>query len=157
MVNYSIYRKVLLMVGELHIRGYQRLRIAPGLAASGCYWRCAITPVTNISSRHGALMVSNEPAAHYSSGQERDYFGWKGAAQFTASHLAVHFIERFPDIVAAGRGSDWLYAGWYQEMLGLTYPDAFPIAYADWDLATDCLETTGGRANIRIPLPPPVT
>jgi hypothetical protein len=29
------YRKVMLMVAELHLRGYQRLRISPGLAPSG--------------------------------------------------------------------------------------------------------------------------
>ena len=39
-------------------------------------------------------------------------------------------------------------------MLGITYPDVFPIAYADWDLATDYLETVGGRQHIRVPLPP---
>jgi len=40
-------------------------------------------------------------------------------------------------------------------MLKLTYPDTFPIAYADWDLPLDYLSTTGKRNDIEIPLPPP--
>lgn len=143
------------MVSELHVRGYQRLRIAPGMAPSGGYWRCAITPVTNISNRHGAKMIAdNDLVARYTSGQERKYFDWTDASHLTPSRLAVRFIERFPRIVAAGRGSDWMYSGWYQEMLGITYPDIFPIAYADWSLPDEYLDTTGGREGVRIPLPP---
>ncbi len=155
-MEYAVCRDILMMVSELHVRGYQCLRIAPGMAPSGCYWRCSITPASNISIRHGAMLVSwDELAAHYSSSSEREYFGWTDVSNLTASRLAARFIERCPDIVAAGRGSDWLYSGWFQEMLGITYPDVFPIAYADWDLATDYLETVGGRQHIRVPLPPP--
>lgn len=155
-MDYRVYRKVLRMVAELHVRGFQRLRIAPGMSASGCYWRCSVTPVTNVSIWHGARLVSYDTlAAHYSAGSEREYFGWKDAGHATPSRLADLFIERFPEIVAAGRGSDWLYAGWYLEMLHLTYPDAIPIAYADWDLPKDYIQTIGGRSDARIPLPPP--
>jgi hypothetical protein len=93
-------------------------------------------------------------AAHYSSGQERNYFGWEDAAHVTPSRLAELFIERFPAIVKAGYASDWTYAGWYLEMLHITYPDCLPIAYADWELPRDCLATIGGQEAIRIPLPP---
>jgi hypothetical protein len=149
------YRKVLRMVSELHVRGYQRLRIAPGMSPSGGYWRCSITPVTNISGRHGARMLSwDRLAAHYSSGQERKYFKWEDAAHVTPSQLAELFIKRFPEIAEAGRGADWVYAGWFLEMLNLTYPNSFPIAYADWDLPFDRLATTGERSGVRIPLPP---
>lgn len=154
-MDYSAYRKVLRMVTELHVRGYQRLRIAPGMAPSGCYWRCSITPVTNISNRHGARMLSSDEAAvHYTSGQEREYFGWKDAAHVSPGRLAELFIKRFPRIVEAGQGADWVYAGWYLDMLHLTYPNNFPIAYADWDLPSDYLPATGERDDVRIPLPP---
>jgi len=155
-MEHQVYRRVLRMVLELHIRGYQRLRIAPGMSPSGCHWRCSITPATNISSRHGARMLSWDTlAAHYNSGQKRNYFGWDDASNASPSSLAELFIERFQEIAAAGRGSDWRYAGWYSEMLHLTYPDCFPIAYADWELPTDCLATNGESDSVRIPLPPP--
>ena len=155
-MDYRAYRKVLRMVAELHVRGYQRLRIAPGMSASGIYWRSSITPAINISCRHGARMLSwDKLAAHYTSGQERQYFGWEDVAHVSPGRLAELFIERFPAITDAGRGADWVYAGWYLEMLHLTYPDNFPIAYADWDLPSDYIPTIGKRADVRIPLPPP--
>jgi hypothetical protein len=155
-MHYSVYRKLLLMVSELHVRGFQRIRIAPGMSPSGCHWRCSIAPVTNISSRHGAQISSwDKLAAHYTSGQGSNYFDWIDAEHVAPSQLAELFIERFPRIVEAGRGPDWVYSGWYLEMLHLTYPDSFPIAYADWDLPKDHLATTGARCDIRIPLPPP--
>ena len=143
------------MVGELHLRGYQRLRIAPGMSASGCYWRCSVTPASNVLASHGARLRDWEKAAHYTSGMEAKYFDWADAAHCTPSRLAELFLVRFPDIAAAGHGSDWLYAGWYVEMLHRTYPDLFPIAYADWTVSENRLDTTGGREGIQLLLPPP--
>lgn len=155
-MDYRGYRKILRMVSELHVRGYQRLRIAPGMSAAGCHWRCAITPVTNISRGHGARLIGSETLmARYTSSQERNYFDWKDAIHATPSSMADLFIKRFPEIADAGKGSDWSYAGWYLEMLHLTYPGSFPIAYADWNIPEDCLPTVGQNSSIRIPLPPP--
>jgi hypothetical protein len=157
----KVYRKVLLMVAELHVRGYQRMRIAPGMSASGCYWRCSIAPATNISKVHGALLVSDEgPVVHYSSADGGEYFGWQDASHFTPSRLAARFIKRFPAIASAGRGRDWAYVGWYQEMLHLTHPDRLPLAYADWDSShpPGCIGTTsptGAPGDVFIPMPPP--
>jgi hypothetical protein len=39
-------------------------------------------------------------------------------------------------------------------MLSKTYPNAFPIAYADWELPRGRLTTVGGK-EIEITLPPP--
>lgn len=158
-VDHGVYRRVLLMVGELHRRGYQRLRIAPGMSGSGLHWRCAISPVHNVSRRHGARLVSGEDdamVARYTSGAEAECFGWRDATQAGPGELAALLIERFPALARAGRGSDWLYAGWYQEMLHLTDPRFFPIAYADWGVREDCLETaTLGESKVTVPLPPP--
>lgn len=157
-MDYRGYRKILRMVSELHVRGYQRIRIAPGMSASGCHWRCTITPVTYISSRNGAKLIHGCPEtlmAKYTSGQERKYFDWKDAAHATPSSMADLFIKRFPEIAEAGKGSDWSYAGWYLEMLHLTYPCSFPIAYADWEIPEDNLPIVGQNSSIRIPLPPP--
>ncbi len=149
-------RSVLRLVQALHVRGYQRLRIVPGMSPSGMHWRCNITPVTNILRTHGAMPADySRLTAHYSSADERDYFGWKDARHGDPDRLAELFLARLPDIAEAGCGSDWLYAGWYIEMLHLTYSAAFPIAYADWELPADCLTTVGDGEAVRVPLPPP--
>ena len=149
--------RVLRMVHELHKLGYQRLRIAPGMSPSGCYWRCAITHAGNILDSHGATLRDHDrDVAHYTSGQDNEYFGWSVAREDTVRQLAARFLERFPEIARLGRGPDWSYAGWYVQMLGFAERGAFPIAYADWTLSppAGCMATTqdddGG-----LPLPPP--
>jgi hypothetical protein len=144
------------MVQSLHLRGYQRLRICPGLSASGGNWRCAITPAANTRPAHGARLARDggDRVAHYSAASELDYFGWEDARHADPDQLAVKFIARFAVIAEAARGSDWPYAGWYVEMLHRTYPSALPIAYADWDLPSDCMIAIGGAEKIQIPFPP---
>ena len=149
------------MVSELHKRGYQRLRIVPGMAPSGIYWRCAVTPAANIRDDHGALPRDwDGPMARYSSGDENRYFGWTDATKATARDLADMFVERLPEIVTAGEGRDWGYVGWFLEMLGLAEAGRFPIAYADSPgvpedrlLLTHSKDPAGPQF---IPLPPPV-
>ncbi len=131
------------------------------MSPSGTSWRCSIAPVSLVSLENGALLVQdgwNSPlVAHYTSAAEDEYFGWKDAAHDTPSGLARKFVERFPEAVDAGRGSDWLYAGWYVEMLYLTYPDHFPYAMADWDIPEGYLATTSpvSSTQVKVPLPPP--
>jgi len=155
-------RAVLALVLELHLRGYQRLRALPGMAPSGMYWRCAIAPATLVTVAHGARLVDGEwdnpLVAHYGSGNGRQYFGWTDAQHSTPSGLARRFIDRFPDTVEAGRGSDWTYSGWYVDMLHLTYPNRFPYAYSDWGDPDDHLPTIAlgeHEGDVRVPLPPP--
>lgn len=161
-------RKVLLMVAELHLRGYQRLRILPYMAPSGMSWRCAIGPATLFS--HDGLTLDESgkfgvTTVSYTSASVTEYFLWTDAKDETPSGLARLFIKRFPEIVAAAKGSDWTYAGWYVEMLGLTYPNHLPYAFADgdgpekWDRRTSWRTTVLGEAtaddvHIRVPLPP---
>ncbi|MEA3208538.1 MAG: hypothetical protein QOE70_1595 [Chthoniobacter sp.] len=154
-MNQEPCRRVLEFVRELHLRGYERLRIAPGMSASGLYWRCAITPLSNISPENGARIKDYDGlAAHYSSADGNAFFGWPEAARGTPSELADIFIEAFPAIVAAGRAEDPAYVEWYRAMLEATGADTFPIAYADWDLPEDHLPTVGAR-ELKLALPPP--
>src|SRR6188508_645112 len=57
-IDLATYRKVLLVVYVLHQRGFQRLRICPGMSASGMHWRCSITPVTNVEKENGARLIA---------------------------------------------------------------------------------------------------
>ncbi len=132
------------------------------MSPSGTYWRCSIAPVTLMTRSHGARITSDEffnpLVAHYSSSQGAQYFGWTDAAHTTPSGLARRFIEHYPRIVEAGEGSDWPYAGWYVELLHLTYPNRFPVAYSGSPIDEPKIWTTAiGRADgdVTIPLPPP--
>ena len=158
-------QRVLLMVHELHKRGYQRMRIAPGMSSSGASWRCSVTPITNTLRTHGALSQEfDRDSAHYSTGMENRYFGWQDAREDTARQLASKFIERFPDIAEKGFGQDWAYAGWYVEVLGLAERGCLPIAYWDWypgdqdepGVPVTCsLNAPAQLHDTRLPMPPP--
>lgn len=154
--------RVLTMVGELHKRGYQRLRISPGMAPSGMYWRCRIFPAVPA----GATRASQRDvplAAHYTTGMENRYFDWTDAHTATGRELATLFVERFPAIVERGQGDDWAYAGWYVRMLGIAERGHLPVSYDDGyeDISTmPSWPTTGfaspGDPPVTVPLPPPV-
>jgi len=119
------------------------------MSPSGMSWRCSIAPSSLASSVNGARLIWNAHdsplTVHDTSTAGAEYFGWTDAASMTPSALARRFVEDFPDVVAACRGSDVPYAGWYVEMLGRTYPNRLPYALADWDHPEDCLSTAAPR------------
>ncbi len=99
-------RRVLLTVHELHKLGYQRLRIDPDMSPSGMHWRCSVTHVGNIQRMHGAMMCDFDDAAHYTTGQDNNYFWWEDARKDMARQLASKFLDRFPAIANLGLGAD---------------------------------------------------
>jgi hypothetical protein len=155
-MNLPPHRVILLMVHELHRLGYQRLRIQPSMAPSGVHWRCTLASAAHFSARFGAeLAVHTVAVARYGSGHERAYFGWQDAAGDTPKQLARKFIERFPEVCAQSWGPDWIYAGWYMELLRLTEPAGAPIVYADWELDPNVVSVIGESAHQAVALPPP--
>jgi hypothetical protein len=110
--------RVLAMVGELHKRGYQRLRVMPYIYATG-HWRCWIGPATLFYRNHGAMLMERDSlVARYTSGAGNHYFDWEDAASDTARTLADKFLQRFAALTQCGRGWDYLYGGWYERLLG---------------------------------------
>lgn len=150
-------RRILEMVSALHAIGYERLRIQVGLAPSGLYWRCGIYPAPAEAIDDNARdSVRNVP--WYSTGQERAPYDWIDAANDTPSELAAKFIERFPDVVCLGLGSDPDYVHWFREMMALTIPNGLPYASADYDLPEGywpvVWEGGTGKRDVRVDLPP---
>lgn len=153
-------RRVLLMVRELHRLGYERLRIAPGLAPSGGAWRCSVVPTTATCRENGALTPPGPLGplsdAAYTTGMKGQYFAWPDAERDTPAQLAAKFVERFPGLVADGRGEDRAYVAWYEAMLRDTAPTGLPYAYwdsyGDWDLGMSHLKTTA-EGPVRVPPP----
>ena len=151
-------QRVLLMVHELHKRGYQLLRIVPGMNASGTSWRCGVTPRSNTLKSHGAMPAAYDRMAKYTSASENKYFEWTDAATDTARQLANKFVDRFPGIVGEAKGQDWGYCGWYVQMLGFADRRAFPVAYCDYmdeDLRRQKILQTTPEATRELPYPPP--
>ena len=69
----------------------------------------------------------------FSSGVCCQPFDWsESITHLTAEELADRFSESFPVILRESSGSDWAYAGWYQELLQRLHEGRLPIArYSD--------------------------
>ena len=127
--------KLLQMVGLLHSRGYQRLRISP--YGRIMWWRCELFPAELSNPDNGALALIEDKhfeislAARFSSGNGCQPFDWNiDISGFSVERLADMFVERFPRLIEESMGSDWVYAGWYQDMLRLTSASVLPLAYS---------------------------
>jgi hypothetical protein len=118
------------MVGELHKRAFQRLRVMPYMSPSGLHWRCSIASVDSFYRNHGAILSENTTAllddsrtqtgmtiARYSSAQDNHYFDWDDSTKDDARTLADKFETRFSHLAERSKGWDYAYAGWYLHML----------------------------------------
>ena len=137
--------RVLAMIGELHKRGFQRLRLMPHMSPSGLHWRCAIGSADNFYRNHGAKLLNygsffgddnqrqtTAVVAHYTSGQENHYFGWNDSERDSARSLADKFVNRFSHLVNSGRGWDYPYAGWFLRLLGLAEAGWLSFVFSDY-------------------------
>ncbi|MBP6582244.1 MAG: ADP-ribosylglycohydrolase family protein [Chromatiaceae bacterium] len=149
---------ILEMVHILHRRGYQRLRIAPGLAPSGCCWRVSVAPWDNFQADNGSLLRNFEDAVHHTTGNGELPFEWRDGRGKNPQELADLFLARHPELAERGWGADWAYAGWYLEVLAQAARGLFPAAYGDWYEQPDprYLVLTGPSASgqQRMPAPP---
>ena len=137
--------RVLAVVGELHKRGYQRLRVMPFMSSSGAYWRCWISPVNFFYRNHGAILLekavmsdgdeiqATTMVARYTSGQDNHYFDWNDAEQDDVRSLANKFLDRFRRLADFGKGWDYPYAGWYQRLLWLAEAGWLPVVLRDYN------------------------
>jgi hypothetical protein len=130
--------RVLSMVGELHRRGYQKLRVMPFMSPSGNARRCWIGPDALFYRDHGAFVrdtgheedQSTSLSARYTTGADH-YFDWRDAEHFDARTLADKFLVRFTRLASQGEGWSYVYAGWYQRLLGLAERGWMPVVTSD--------------------------
>jgi hypothetical protein len=147
--------RVLRMVHELHRLGYQRLRVIPYFGGPGPFWRCNITHACAVLATHGAYGPYGDWHVIYSSSAENEYFGWRDSKADTAAQLAAKFVERFPALVKFGAGRDWVYVGWFCELM--TYADRGELPYisAEYGGPYDPrFMPTTGFLDSGLPLPP---
>lgn len=141
------------MTHELHVLGYQKIRIFPYLSPSGCYWRIEWAPDSAFRSATEPPHVRSErEVARYTSGNGSEPFGWQGVQELTAQEMARQFLRQFPELARAGLGDDWAYAGWLTRLLGEVRMGRLPYFMADWDI--DLTRGVPMSQGEYFPLPP---
>ncbi len=121
----SYLLRILLMVRNLHRRGYGLLRIVPRSSGTGVY-RLYVTDAGNISAANGAEAIDDNRSATHTSANGPRLFDWPDASRASVPTLASLFLERFPEIAALAKGEDAGYAHWLQRAIGFARHAEFP-------------------------------
>lgn len=144
---------VMEMLAQLHQLGYERLRLCSGISPTGLNWRYGVAPASQFEANGYLLRGGFYPGAAFGTTRGDDApFGWDGAEELGGVELASLFVERFPDVAAAGQGQDPSYKDWFASALAASRPDGAPVMFGeDVDVAADGYIMTGDK---RLPLPP---
>lgn len=151
--RFGMQQKILDAVGVLHRRGYQQVRILPGMSGSGMHWRVTTSTVSSFSLLHGHLQVSDHRASIlYTTADGRSFVSTELTAASSTDDVADVILGGLPEL--GPPAADWAYAGWYTGLLGLVQRhDALPIAYADYFEDGEGWEI-GWGSGVRYPHPP---
>lgn len=167
-------RVILEMIGQLHDRGFEGIRLCPQLSNSAVHWIAWLASAEHVLPNHGAILHPNAMmqamkstpnaalAACYSSAQGTKYFGWEDASEDSPADLADKFVERFLEVCKLGLQADKEYGKWFSRMLTEIGPEGLPSICAaspeTSPVERDRLVVIGNSTIDSIKLPPlPIT
>ena len=165
--------RVLATIGELHKRGYQRLRVMPFMSPSGA--ACDVgsaqanffTEITALFFAKQRLPMMNRKREQLSRAtrQGRNLTSGGRTPKRTMPVLADKFLKRFCAVAQSGQGWDYPYAGWYQRLLWHTEAGWLPVVMQDCvEVSYEHIPLQDFRPSKRrvdherrpmLPLPPP--
>lgn len=120
MDHWEIAMLILESVSVLHQRGHQRLRVYPNIAGTGMAWRLRVVDVDNTRFQDDGLHWPewDDASFAYTTAARYDVGGMIVDSNCTRDEVADHILRAFTEPSRAGHGRDWMYAGWFVEMLG---------------------------------------
>jgi hypothetical protein len=127
-------QKLLHIVKELHIRGFEKLRIIPSLSPSGLSWRCSFLADTD-----------SERKTIITSGWIQDIVNIEQKIDYSIVELTDMFIEDHVDFLNLCKGKNMEYVEWYIVMLNNLKQGELPYAFSDYFGPTDYWETSEGQ------------
>ncbi|WP_426320655.1 O-acetyl-ADP-ribose deacetylase [Microbacterium sp. E-13] len=133
--------RILQGVRALHRRGYHGLRVNPGVAPSGLFWRVVLTDAADPGS-----------SVRYTSADEAKFAGGVVDAMTTPHEVAEQILRALPRLRPANDAP--AYAAWFAGLLAAVEPEhALPVSSADYFDDTDGWEI-GWNSGLRYPAPP---
>lgn len=127
--NYEIaMQKVLFIAGELHKRGYKKLRVEPSIAPNGMAWRCSFFVI--LGQEKKCIPMSNW--IHLEDDK-------------SISELSDLLEKENHDFFLKCKGKNVEYANWFNEMVNSLQKGELPYAYDDYSVPTNYWKTTLGN------------
>jgi hypothetical protein len=165
----SPFRRVLLVVSELHGMGFGRLRAAPWMHQNGYIeppgrWSCSIVPTVVMDARHGALSDGDRMnelrtalgvTQHYDPWESlglQPPFGWADLCFESPRLVAERFLASLRDLCFIGWGTDEAYLRWFEKMLSATAPHG--VFYPVVNQYEYVVAAYTGPDEMRLPPPP---
>jgi len=142
-------RVLLDAVAELHDQGFELLRIAPYVYATG-HWRVELVPATATDPSNGSLVRDHGVESYgYSAAMGADMFD-DGVHYTDPQRVATALLRTLPGLMNASKGQDRAYVAWYEAMLSLIWPSALPYAFSEYEepsqhLYVEGASTTGAK------------
>jgi len=130
-------QKLLHVARELHLRGYEKLRVVPSLSPSGMSWRCSF-----VAEPDNGIVTSTWLSEYSPNEREIEYSIIELTELFEREHM--RFLES-----CNGKNKD--YVEWYQNMLCHLEEDELPYAFADYFSPTDYWKTTNDQKIETLP------
>ncbi len=126
--DYSAY-EIIKIVHELHLRGYEQLRLLPGMSPSGMSWRWMVYPKIamkddNRVERSDNLLLD---FPHGSTAEGLPANGWK-------PKRVDKFLKENELIIRLAKAKDSSYVEWFTQIVEHAENDDYPIAYADYSI-----------------------
>lgn len=119
--------EIVMLVHELHKRGYEQLRLFPGMSPSGMSWRWELYPKVMMGGDNGFERHSGYiqfECLRSSTGESRP----KGRDLIDVDQVLKEHAEFFEK----AKGEDKAYVEWFQQIVDHAEKDDFPIAYCDY-------------------------
>jgi hypothetical protein len=140
-VERNIYQinmqKLLHVASELHLRGYEKLRVVPSVSPSGMSWRCLF-----VAEPENGIITSTWLSQYSHNEREIEYSIIELTELFEREHM--RFLES-----CKGKNKD--YVEWYQNMLSHLEEDELPYAFDDYFSPTDYWKTTNNQKIKTLP------
>lgn len=138
MFDSSAY-EIVMIVHELHQRGYEQLRLFPGMSPNGCSWRWMIYPKVLLKDSNRCEHHSDCLPFHCPHGSTGVAFPEERGCMKTANE----FMKEFESYVNLAKGEDEEYVEWYRSIVEHAEKKEFPIAFEEFFNAEQWKFTNG--------------
>jgi hypothetical protein len=133
-------QKLLFVVKELHIRGFENLRVIPSLSPTGLAWRCNFISVAD-----------REKEAIVTSTWIENYFSKEKNIEYSIDELTDMFEREYVNFLKLCKGENKEYVEWYSMMLDKLKEGELPYAFAEYFSPTDYWKTSEGQEIRTLP------
>ena len=119
--------EIIMILHELHQRGYEQLRLFSGMSPNGCAWRWEIYPkilMWDDNSFECRGYGTSFECPHGSASESKP----QGRPLITADE----FIKGKEDLFELAKAKDGAYVEWFGQIVRHAEQEDFPIAYADY-------------------------